>query len=148
MFALPPKSGRIANIGDRLKSARSDQAIGPNNASFDGLARLHDRKQRDHAAQWKIDALDRLPRLVQHDTRSKVHQAEPRLHALEFVSRKLPQNAVLYDVLGLHMPASVAPSVGQRPRHYSWFRTDGLDHTWWKREAWLTGQPERLDKTA
>jgi hypothetical protein len=34
----------------------------------------------------------------------------------------------------------------------------GLDHVWWKREAWLTGQPERpllqstegrtLDKTA
>ena len=24
----------------------------------------------------------------------------------------------------------------------------GLDHTWWKREAWLTGQPERLYKTA
>ena len=24
----------------------------------------------------------------------------------------------------------------------------GLDHIWWKREAWLTGQPERLDKTA
>jgi hypothetical protein len=94
-----------------------EQAIGANDASFDLLARLHDRKQRDHAAHWKIDPLDRLPRLVQHDTRSKVHQGEPRLHALEFVSRKLPQNAVLYEVLGMHMPASVAPSVGQRPRH-------------------------------
>src|SRR5262249_49067206 len=100
-------------------SIASNQAVGANNASFDLLARLHDRKQRDHAAQRKIDPLDWLPRLVQHDTRSKVHQAEPRLHALEFVSRKLPQNAVLYDVLGLHMPASVAPSVGQRPRHGS-----------------------------
>src|SRR6266550_7314857 len=96
-----------------------DQAIGANNASFDLLAGLHDREQRDHAAHWKIDTLDRLPRLVQDGIRPKVHEDEPRLHALEFVSRKLPQNAVLYEVLGLHMPASVAPSVGQRPRHGS-----------------------------
>src|SRR5439155_21701286 len=47
----------------------------------------------------------------------ELHWDEPRLDAFEFVSRKLPQNAVLYDVLGLHMPASVAPSAGQRPRH-------------------------------
>jgi hypothetical protein len=46
----------------------SDQAIGANNASFDLLARLHDREQRDHAAERKIDPLDRLPRLVQDDT--------------------------------------------------------------------------------
>src|SRR5207247_3555390 len=49
--------------------------------------------------------------------RLELHWDEPRLDAFEFVSRKLPQNAVLYDVLGLHMPASVAPSAGQRPRH-------------------------------
>ena len=91
----------------------AEQAVGAHNASFDGFARLHDRKQRDHAAHWKIDTLDRLPRLVQDGIRPKVHEGEPRLHALEFVSRKLPQNAVLYDVLGLHMPASVAPSVGR-----------------------------------
>jgi hypothetical protein len=51
-----------------------EQAIGANDASFDGFARLHDRKQRDHAAHWKIDTLDRLPRLVQNGTRPKVHE--------------------------------------------------------------------------
>jgi hypothetical protein len=35
---------------------------------------------------------------------------------------ELPQNAVRYEVLNLHMPASVAPSVGQRPRHGYWTR--------------------------
>jgi hypothetical protein len=40
-----------------------DQAIGAHNASLDSLAGLHDREQRDHAAQRKIDPLDRLSRL-------------------------------------------------------------------------------------
>src|SRR5437867_7226428 len=43
--------------------ATSDQAIGANNAGFDSLAGLHDREQRDHAAQRKIDALDSVSRL-------------------------------------------------------------------------------------
>jgi hypothetical protein len=79
--------------------AASDQAIGANNASFDLLAGLHDRKQRDHATERKVDPLERLPRLVQHDIRPKVHRGKVRLNALEFVSRKLPQNAILYEVL-------------------------------------------------
>jgi len=48
-------------------SVPSDQAIGANNTSFDGLAGLHHREQRDHAAQRKIDALHYISRLVEHD---------------------------------------------------------------------------------
>src|SRR5262245_34620611 len=95
------------------------QAVGPNNASLDGLAGLHNREQRDHAAKRKINPIDGLSGRMHNVTRPKLYRGEPWLHALEFVSRKLPQNAVFYEVLGLHMPASVAPSVGQRPRHGS-----------------------------
>ena len=45
----------------------SDQPIGANNAGFDSLAGLHDREQRDHAAKGKIDLLDWVSRLVDHD---------------------------------------------------------------------------------
>jgi hypothetical protein len=76
-----------------------DQAISAHNAGLDGLAGLHGRKQRDHAAKRKIHPLDRLSGLVQDGTRLQLDRSEPRLHALEFVSPKLPQNAVLYDVL-------------------------------------------------
>jgi hypothetical protein len=37
--------------------------------------------------------------LMEYDIRLKLLRHEPRLDAFEFVSRKLPQNAVLYDVL-------------------------------------------------
>jgi hypothetical protein len=36
---------------------------------------------------------------MEHDVRLKLHQGEPRLNAFEFVSRKLAQNAVFYEVL-------------------------------------------------
>jgi len=42
----------------------SDQAIGTHDAGFDSLAGLHDREQRDHAAQRKIDTLDCISGLV------------------------------------------------------------------------------------
>ena len=45
----------------------SDQAIGTHDAGFDSLAGLHDREQRNHAAQRKIDLLDCISRLVEHD---------------------------------------------------------------------------------
>jgi hypothetical protein len=37
--------------------------------------------------------------LVKHGIRLKLLGNEPRLDAFEFVSRKLPQDTVLYDVL-------------------------------------------------
>jgi hypothetical protein len=52
-----------------MAASPPEQAIGANDAGFDGFARLHDRKQRHHAAHWKIDPLDWLPRLVQDDIR-------------------------------------------------------------------------------
>jgi hypothetical protein len=76
----------------------SDYAIGAHDASFDGFAGLHDRELRDHPTQRKIHGLDWAALLMEHDVCSKLHRREPRLHALEFVSRKLPKNAVLYDV--------------------------------------------------
>ena len=45
----------------------SDQAIGTHDAGFDSLAGLHDRERRDHAAQRKMDLLDCISRLVDHD---------------------------------------------------------------------------------
>jgi len=36
---------------------------------------------------------------LEHGIRPKLDRHEPRLNAFELVSRKLPQNAVLYDVL-------------------------------------------------
>jgi len=91
-----------------------EQALRADNAGFNCFAGLHDRKQRNHATQGKVDAINGGALLVEHDVRAKLHRREPRLHSLEFVGRKLPQNAVLYDVLSVHMPASVALSVGQR----------------------------------
>ena len=49
-------------------SIPSDQAICANNAGFDCFAGLHDCEQRDHAAKGKIDLLDCVSRLVEHDT--------------------------------------------------------------------------------
>jgi hypothetical protein len=48
-------------------SVPSDQTIGPHDPSFDGFAGLHNREQRDHAAQRKIDGLDWVSRLVKHE---------------------------------------------------------------------------------
>jgi hypothetical protein len=95
----------------------SEQAVSADNAGFNLLARLHDREQRDHATQRKADVFNCVALLLEHGVRPKLHRREPGLDAFEFVSRKLAQNAVLYEVFCLHMPASVAPSVGQRPRH-------------------------------
>src|SRR5438874_6664815 len=100
-----------------MAASPPEHTLGPDNAGLNGVAGLHDREQRDHAAQRKIDVINLGALLVKHGIRLELHWDEPRLDAFEFVSRKLPQNAVLYDVLGLHMPASVAPSAGQRPRH-------------------------------
>ncbi len=57
----------------------TDQAVSAHNAGFDGLAGLHDRKQRDHAAQRKIDLLDRGSLLVEHGIRLQPDRTEPRL---------------------------------------------------------------------
>src|SRR5258705_7266540 len=94
-----------------------EQAVSADNAGLDGFAGRHDRQQRDHATQRKVDVINRSALLMEYDIRLQLLWHEPRLNAFEFVSRKLAQNAVLYDVLRLHMPASVAPSAGQRPRH-------------------------------
>src|SRR5262245_29580329 len=95
----------------------SEQALGADDARFNRFAGLHDRQQRDHAAQRKIDQIDLDALLDEQGVRRKLDPRKPRQYALELVIRKLPQDAVLYDVLGWHMLASVAPSAGQRPRH-------------------------------
>src|SRR5262245_36003875 len=77
----------------------SEHALSADNAGFNRLTRLHDREQRNHAAQRKIDVINGGALLVKHDIRLELPGDEPRLDAFEFVSRKLPQNAVLYDVL-------------------------------------------------
>jgi len=76
-----------------------EQAVSADNAGLDGFAGLHDRKQRNHATQRKVDVINRGTLLMEYDIRLKLLRHEPRLDAFEFVSRKLPQNAVLYDVL-------------------------------------------------
>ena len=103
-------------------SVAPEQALSADNAGFNCFAGLHDRKQRNHATQGKVDAINGGALFVEHDVRAKLHRREPSFDGFEFVNRKLPQNTVLYDVLWLHMPASVAPSVGQRPRHGNWTR--------------------------
>src|SRR5262245_4070680 len=77
----------------------SEHALSADNAGFNRLTRLHDRKQRNHAAQRKIDVINGGALLVKHGIRLELLGNEPRLDAFEFVSRKLPQNTVLYDVL-------------------------------------------------
>ena len=52
------------------------------------------RKQRDHAAEWKVDLLDRAPGRQEHDIRLEPDRTEPRLDAFEALRGKLPQNAV------------------------------------------------------
>jgi hypothetical protein len=76
-----------------------EQALSADNAGFNCLARLHDGKHRDHATQRKVDAMNCSALLLEHGTRPKLHRHEPRLDAFVLVSRKLPQNSVLYDVL-------------------------------------------------
>jgi hypothetical protein len=71
-----------------------EQALSPDNAGFNRLARLHDRKQRNHATQRKVDETTCSALLLEHVIRPKLDRAKPRLDAFEFVSRKLPQNAV------------------------------------------------------
>ena len=82
-----------------MAASPPEHTLGPDNAGLNGVAGLHDREQRDHAAQRKVDMIDGGALLVEHGIRTKLRRHEPGLDAFEFVSRKLPQNAVLYDVL-------------------------------------------------
>ena len=77
----------------------SQQALGADIARFHRLAGFHYYQQRNHAAQRKVDLINRGTLLEEHGVRPKLHQRKPRLDVLEFVGRKLPQDAVLYDVL-------------------------------------------------
>jgi hypothetical protein len=97
---------RAAQLDCRLReemsvdgSVASEHALSADNAGFNCLTRLHDRKQGNHATQRKVDLINRSALLVKYGIRLKLLWDEPRLDAFEFVSRKLPQNAVLYDVL-------------------------------------------------
>jgi hypothetical protein len=76
----------------------SQHALRADNARFDRFAGLHDCQQRDHAAQRKVDMIDRGALLVEHGVRPKLQRRQPWLDASELVSRKLAQDAVLYDV--------------------------------------------------
>src|SRR5436309_15293670 len=80
-------------------SVAPEQALSADNAGFNCVAGLHDRRQRNHATQGKVDAINGGALFVEHDVRAKLHRREPSFDGFEFVSRKLPQNTVLYDVV-------------------------------------------------
>jgi hypothetical protein len=98
----------------------SQHALRADNTRFNHFAGLHDRQQRDHAAQRKVDMVDRATLLVEHGVRPKLHHRQPRLDATELVSRKLAQDAVLYDVLC----SSLAPFGGAETTAWAERRTE------------------------
>src|SRR5438128_592802 len=60
-------------------SVAPEQALSADNAGFNCFAGLHDRKQRNHATQGKVDAINGGALFVEHDVRAKLHRREPAL---------------------------------------------------------------------
>jgi hypothetical protein len=81
------------------RSVATEQTVGADNARLNRFPGLHDLQQRDHTAQWKVAVADRSALLVEQDVRSERYRFEPGQDVLDFVSRKLAQNPVVYDVL-------------------------------------------------
>ena len=114
----------MSNIMIRCPQTGEDVSTGiaTNAATFDQLPDVAARLLcpacgKEH--MWKRDAawLDGSAGLVQDRAVLELDQRESRLQRIELLTRQLPQDSVFYDVLACHMLASVARSVGQRPRH-------------------------------